>query len=566
MDSHEKQELVDPLPLRAERPRQRRQLTVVRGLGILLLSIPALLVLTFSGAYFYNMACPGEAVHKSHDYLSMYPGATHRPAETYEADQLLSNGTHEFRPTLVLVSLDGFRADYLDRGLTPNLINIGKQGLRADYMLPSFPSSTFPNHYTIVTGLYPGSHGIVSNVFYDTEFNDTFVYKDMVKARESRWWQGGEPIWVTAEKQGQRAAIDMWPGSTAIIRDTAPSYLIPFADNVHPTEKTQQVLEWLDLPLARRPTFLATYMPEVDQAAHARGPDSPQVNDAMQMFDEALGDLWTQIERRNLTHIVNIMIVSDHGMASTKAHKYAVYIDDIIDESKIIDVYNWPLGGIQPKDPSDVPEIYQNLTRASHGQPWQVYLRNDIPERFHYNHSSRVAPIYVIPEVPYYITTRAKDKMQSPGSESTIGVHGYDNMHPLMRATFVAAGPAFRSRNNAPMLYNSTWSHSDVDIQLAHDFSGEQMADDGMLVSDMSAQQDYLDLVRSALVSRPTDRVYRAEYDTLWGDAQLSSEMLRNIRHPPFENVELYGLMSRILNLDPAPNNGTVDFYRWWLR
>ncbi|KAJ2177462.1 hypothetical protein EV181_006525 [Coemansia sp. RSA 532] len=286
----------------------------------------------------------------------------------------------------------------------------------------------------------------------------------------------------------------------------------------------------------------------------------------MQMFDEALGELWTQIERRNLTHIVNIMIVSDHGMASTKAHKYAVYIDDIIDESKIIDVYNWPLGGIQPKDPSDVPEMYQNLTRASHGQPWQVYLRNDIPERFHYNHSSRVAPIYVIPEVPYYITTRAKDKMQSPGSESTIGVHGYDNMHPLMRATFVAAGPAFRSRNNAPMLYNSTWSHSDVDIQLAHDFSGEQMADDGMLVSDMSAQQDYLDLVRSALVSRPTDRVYRAEYDALWGDAQLSSEMLRNIRHPPFENVELYGLMSRILNLDPAPNNGTVDFYRWWLR
>ncbi|KAJ2359123.1 hypothetical protein GGF43_000289 [Coemansia sp. RSA 2618] len=580
MDSSEKHELVEPLTQRPGRERTRGRLTLVRGLGILLLSVPALLVFTFAGAYIYNKAYPnGEALH-AHDYLSINPANKHRPANAHAHDgQLLSNGTHMFRPTLVLVSLDGFRADYLDRGLTPNLLNIGKQGLRADYMLPSFPSSTFPNHYTIVTGLYPGSHGIVSNVFYDTEYNDTFVYKDMAKSRESRWWQGGEPIWVTAEKQGQRAAIDMWPGSTAVIHGKTPSYLIPFSENVHPTEKTQQVLEWLDLPLDQRPTFLATYMPEVDHAAHERGPDAPQVDAAMQMFDEALGDLWTHIAQRNLTHIVNLMVVSDHGMAASRAHKYAVYLDDIIDMSKVIDVYNWPLGGIQPKDPADVPEMYHKLKLASAGQPWHVYLRDDFPERFHYTHPTRVAPIYVIPEIPYYVTTRAKDVMQSPGSQSVIGVHGYDNMHPLMRATFVAAGPAFRSRDTAAApapAHNSTWSPSDADvvnIQLVSDTSDdmslEQVSDDGLRISDMDAQQEYLDLVRSALVSRPSqheDDEYRAVYDGLWGEDHLSQSKLRNIRHPPFENVELYGLMTRILDLSPAPNNGTSGFYRWWLK
>ncbi|KAJ1847791.1 hypothetical protein LPJ70_001353 [Coemansia sp. RSA 2708] len=571
MDSSEKDVLVEArVPELPRRERRRGRLVVVRGLGILLLCIPVVLVMMCAGAYIYNFAHPaGEPAHSAHDYLSMYPVNKHQPATGHAAD-LLSNGTHMFRPTVIMVSLDGFRTDFLDRGITPNLKHIGKQGLRADYMRPSFPSSTFPNHYTIVTGLYPGSHGIVSNVFYDTAVNDTFVYKDAVKSRESRWWEGGEPIWVTAEKQGQRAAIDMWPGSTAVIHGAKPSYLIPFAENVHPTEKTQQVLEWLDMPLDRRPTFLATYMPEVDHQAHERGPDAKQVNEAVQLVDEALGELWTEIAKRNLTHIVNLMVVSDHGMAASVAHKYAVYVDDIIDMSKVVGMYNWPLGGIQPKDERDVDDMYRKLKRASEGQPWKVYLREDIPKRFHYTHPTRVAPIYVIPEIPYYITTRAMDKGQSPGSESVIGVHGYDNMHPLMRATFVAVGPAFRSRDAAAPTpaRNSTLSdESDiVNIQFESEVSKEQLSDDGAHISDMGAQQDYLDLMRSALVSRPAENGLRAEYDYLWGESDFGEARLRNIRHPPFENVELYGLMARILSLAPAPNNGTADFYRWWLK
>ncbi|KAJ1941090.1 hypothetical protein EC988_006856, partial [Linderina pennispora] len=403
----------------AQRDTVRRRFGVVYWVGIALLTVPLALLTLGSTVLVYNCEHP------------------------LSNSSLLSNGTHQFKPTLILVSLDGFRPDYLDRGITPNLLEIGKQGLRADYMLPSFPSSTFPNHYTIVTGLYPGSHGIVSNEFYDNAINDTFVYKNAKKNVDPRWWNGGEPIWVTAEKQGVKAGIDMWPGSTAVIRGVKPSYVIPYMDRVHPTAKTQQLLEWLDLPIEKRPAFLATYMPEVDQAAHNNGPDAKPVNDAVQMVDEALGELHREIARRNLTHIVNLMVVSDHGMATTYARKYAIYVDDYIDVSRLHGIYGWPLGGIQPKDDADVPEMFRRLSLASQGQPWRVYLRRQIPRRFHYTHETRVAPIYIIPELPWYVSTRAADQYHASQIKSSemfppTGVHGYDNLHPLMRATFVA--------------------------------------------------------------------------------------------------------------------------------
>ncbi|KAJ2725907.1 hypothetical protein GGI07_000952 [Coemansia sp. Benny D115] len=604
-NSHEPQQQDEHRRQRHQHGEQRR-LLLVRNLGIFLLCIPVLLVFLCTAIYFYGIECPSNdstAHHQAHahhqEYLTMYPvnnkhnaaaDSTMPTEEQAEREHLVFNGTHWFRPTVVLVSVDGFRADYLDRNITPALRHIGKQGLRADYMIPSFPSSTFPNHYTIVTGLYPGSHGIVSNEFYDSQLNDTFVYKDATKNVQTKWWEGGEPIWVTAEKQGLRAGIDMWPGSTAVIHGSKPSYLIPFSNNVHPTEKTQQLLEWLDMPFERRPSFLATYMPEVDSAAHKLGPDAKQVNDAISMVDEALGDLWAAIAQRNLTNIVNLMIVSDHGMAASRAHKNAVYLDDYIDTDRVSGVYGWPLAGIQPKDLNDVPDMYSKLKAGSKGQPWKVYLREDVPERFHYTHPTRIAPIIVVPEVPYYVTTRASGRYhmrryRSEDQYPIMGVHGYDNMHPLMRATFVAVGPAFRSRDTkAPPFHTAKtlWSANTtmqfgedsegVHIQMAdgapdssNSVSAEQIIDDGALVSDMDAEQDYLDLVRNALVSSPRNS-YRAENDWLWGEGDLSEAQLRNIRSPPFENVELYGLMTKILGLVPAPNNGTAQFSRWWLK
>ncbi|KAJ2640344.1 hypothetical protein GGF44_002586 [Coemansia sp. RSA 1694] len=584
-----------------QREERSRHLFVARGVGIFLLLIPAGILLLCLGTYLYGGECPaagGPGPHAKPDYLSMNPANKHHPGDAHGVGQggarLVSNGTHWFQPTLILVSLDGFRADYLDRGITPELLRLGRRGLRADYMTPSFPSSTFPNHYSIATGLYPGAHGIVANVFYDTELNDTFVYTDSKTNIKPQWWEGGEPIWVTAEKQGQRAAIDMWPGSTAVIRGSKPSYVVPYASGVPPLAKIGQLVEWLDLAQDRRPSFLAAYMPEVDSAAHMLGPDAQAVNDAVRLVDGAVGELWRQIARRNLTHIVNVMVVSDHGMAATQAHKYAIYVDDIIDVARLRGIYGWPLGAIQPLDSADIQPMYRRLKRASRGQPWAVYLREDVPARFHYAHKSRVAPIMLIPELPYYVTTRASDKFHAAklGSREEFpvtGAHGYDNLHPLMRATFLAAGPAFRSRDVTapplspppplpPLPLPPLLRSEDGSAR------GQVEVDDGSRVSDMNAMQDYLDLVRNVLVAGPpsspssssssaltsprrtSSAGYQAEYDAMWGEDHLSESALRNIRHPPFENVELYAMMARILGLKPAPNNGTAEFSRWWLR
>ncbi|KAJ2806826.1 hypothetical protein H4R21_000715 [Coemansia helicoidea] len=583
MDDGEKDVLVHaaPTPPADRRARMRSRLAAVRGLGLLLLSIPAALVLLCTCVFIYNARCPasGPAPHATPDYLSMWPvnkhdGGAAAAAASAPARALASNGTHEFRSTLILVSLDGFRADYLGRGLSPNLVRLGREGLRADFMRPSFPSSTFPNHYSIATGLYPGSHGIVGNTFYDTALNATFVYTNTSISDQSRWWEGGEPIWVTAEKQGVRAAIDMWPGSTARIHGTRPSYVVPFSDSVPPGAKVQQLLEWIDLPLDRRPSLLAAYMPEVDHAGHVAGPDSDQVNSAVRLVDGALGDLREQLERRNLTHIVNLMVVSDHGMSSAVVHKNAIYLDDIIDVSRLTGLYGWPLAAVQPKDDRDIPEMFLKLQRASAGQPWKVYMREDLPQRFHYTHKTRVAPISVIPDLHYYVTTRDWDKSTggAPGAgEHVIGVHGYDNVDPEMRATFVAVGPAFRARDVAPRSANATLPASMAHIQRVAapraGVSKEQLSDDGAHISDMSAEQEYLELVRGALVSRPgAPALYHPEYDGLWGDSDLGEAALRYIRHPPFENVELYALMARVLGIEPAPNNGTGSFSSWWLK
>ncbi|KAJ2551867.1 hypothetical protein EV175_003527 [Coemansia sp. RSA 1933] len=505
----------------------------------LLLAVPAAcVVLLWMGVSYLGRW--GECNHESMKYHAVSTGK----------DTVLSNGTHWFRPTLVVVSLDGFRADYIDRGVTPELVKLGKRGLRAEYMEPSFPTSTFPNHYTLVTGLYPGSHGIVSNTFYDTQLNSTFVYTDPARSSDPRWWDQAEPIWVTAERQGVRAGVNMWPGSTAVIRGHRPTYVEPYKSGVTPASKVDKVLEWLDLPLEKRPALLATYMPEVDGAAHKMGPNDESVNSAARMVDAALGHLWTEIERRNLTDIVNLMVVSDHGMAESHSGDNAIYIDDIVDTTRLRGIYCWPLGGLEPYDARDVPGMYAALKKASVDQPWTVYLRDQMPHRFHYTFATRIAPIFVVPDMPYYVTTRANDAFYATGKRGApIGVHGYDNKHPLMRATFVALGPAFRPRDTEPPM----------SVHVMNNVDG-QVVPEAPRVSNMDAVQDYLELVRSATVTVPHEADVRA-----WGDGSLTETQLRRIRHPPFSNVELYALMARILQVDPAPNNGTTEFSRWWL-
>ena len=221
---------------------------------------------------------------------------------------------NDLRRTLILISIDGFRADYFEKYQHPNLNALAVEGVRAKWMTPSYPSLTFPNHYTIATGLYPEDHGIVGNDIYDPEFKAAFSMNKREEVQDGRWW-GGEPIWITAEKQGQRASATFFPGSEAEIEGKRPTFWKPFDNNVSDAERVDGLLSLIDLPAAQRPTFLTLYFSDIDHAGHESSPDSPEMAQAMTVVDSALDRLVRGLRSRNIYDQVNIIIVSDHGMA-----------------------------------------------------------------------------------------------------------------------------------------------------------------------------------------------------------------------------------------------------------
>ncbi|KAI9594178.1 alkaline-phosphatase-like protein [Syncephalis fuscata] len=352
---------------------------------------------------------------------------------------LYSNGTDWFAKTVVMISVDGMRADYLDHGQTSILTRMAREGVRAEYMQPSFPSTTFANHYTLVTGLYPESHGIISNTFYDPETNDTFWYTDPARSHDSKWW-GGEPIWVTAVKQKQRSAIHMWPGSSSEIAGHRPTYWDPFNKDTTPAQKANRILDWLDMPMGDRPQLIGAYIPAVDTAGHDFGPDSSEVDFALRQVDDMMSRLFNGLEQRNLTDIVNVIVVSDHGMTRVNEHQ-VIHLDNIIDMTKVASNHGFPLALLTPHSDKDIHSLYQALSKASQTSKFQVYLKESVPKHYHFSANERIPPIVCIPDLGWNFVT---------GNETirSKGMHGYDNRSRDMRASFLARGPAIKTSNN----------------------------------------------------------------------------------------------------------------------
>ncbi|KAF5656698.1 ectonucleotide pyrophosphatase phosphodiesterase [Fusarium heterosporum] len=370
--------------------------------------------------------------------------------------KLVSNGTALFAPTSLIISLDGFRADFLQRGLTPTLNSFVAQGVSPKWMHPSFPSVTFPNHYTLATGLYPESHGIVSNTFWDPELQSQFYYTHPAQSLDPKWW-GGEPFWVTAEKQGVRSAVHMWPGSEAHVLHTEPSLMDKFNGKETLDNKVSRIMEFLDMPGLEdktvnvnnmRPQLIAAYVPHVDSDGHKFGPNSTEIRQTIQKVDGMLGEIFHGLEERNLTNIVNVIIVSDHGMATTDISRL-IQLEDLIDMDKIEHIDGWPLYGLRPKDPDDLKPLYDQLKKKAKSNPnFQVYLRDvDMPERYHFSKHPRIAPLWVVPETGWAIVTKEEFDVKEGKKNNLVyhprGLHGYDHEHPLMRAIFIARGPAF---------------------------------------------------------------------------------------------------------------------------
>jgi predicted AlkP superfamily pyrophosphatase or phosphodiesterase len=347
----------------------------------------------------------------------------------------------DLKPTVILVSIDGWRWDYAQKYSAPTIRQLIARGVSAP-LIPSFPSKTFPNHYTIVTGLYPGHHGIVGNAVWDPLTSRRLTMANRTENQDPMWW-GGEPLWVTVQRAGGTAAPMFWPGSEAPILGQRARFWAPFDNGLSPNTRVDRVLRWLDLPVADRPTFLTLYFSDVDGAGHDSGPDSRAVAEAVGRVDRYLDRLIRGLSRRRLQDRVNLVIVSDHGMAEANASRVVVLDDYLaLDGIDIIDL-NPTLGMFPPAGREEA--VYQALAAAN--PHLKVFRKAESPPHWHFRDHPRVPPIVGVADEGWQVLRKATLESQiASGPRGSIGVHGYDPAEAIsMRGIFVASGPAFKS-------------------------------------------------------------------------------------------------------------------------
>lgn len=358
----------------------------------------------------------------------------------------------EREPITLLISIDGFRPDYLERGATPNLNALAAKGISAA-MRPSYPSKTFPNHWTLVTGLRPDRSGIVANKFLDAgKPGETFT----MMSDDPFWWNTAEPIWVTAEKAGIRTATAFWPGSNVawggerakewpnpMVGGTRPQDWVQFNQALSDRQRVDIVVDWMRRPADTRPRFVTLYFDEVDTAGHQYGPADPRTTEAVAAVDAAIGRLVEQLTA--LGQPVNFVIVADHGMAPI-AEDRVILLDSFSNTKDYDVVEDGVYASINPK-PGKVAKVEKALLGA-HGPHLTCYRKAEVPERFHYGKNPRVPAILCMPETGWTVVAH-KPKFKTQG-----GAHGYDNDAPEMRALFIGSGPAFKPLGKLPTFDN----------------------------------------------------------------------------------------------------------------
>lgn len=350
-------------------------------------------------------------------------------------------------PYVVLVSLDGFRHDYPERFPTPHLRRLAARGARGAALVPVFPTKTFSNHYSLATGMYAGRHGVVANEVYDPERGALFRVSDTLAVRDPRWY-GGEPIWVTAERQGMRTATFFWPGSEAPIGGVRPTYWKRYDASIPEEARVDTVLSWLRLPPERRPHLLTLYLSRVDEAAHRHGPESPQAEAAVRRADAVLGRLLEGIAALPVAERVNVVVVSDHGLRDvSRGTVYA--LEDYLPLEGVRTVNSGPFmqlffGGDTARRERAHAALRGRLPHA------RVFRREEIPEALHLRETPRAGDLLIVMDPPHQVeaTRRPAGWRPSPGN------HGYDPSDPEMHGIFVAAGPGVREGARLPAFEN----------------------------------------------------------------------------------------------------------------
>jgi predicted AlkP superfamily pyrophosphatase or phosphodiesterase len=347
--------------------------------------------------------------------------------------------TQPARPVVVLISIDGFRWDYLERFRPPILGQLAAAGVRSEGLIPVFPSKTFPNHYTVVTGLLPSRHGITSNNMVDPALPGRFTLSNREVQQDTRWW-GGEPLWVGVERQGHVAATMFWPGSDVEIAGGRPTYWRPYEHEFPNELRVDQLLAWLKQPESQRPTFLTLYFSDVDDAGHRAGPNAEETRKAVLDVDAAIGRLVRGVEQLGLAARANYVIVSDHGMTELSPDRVIV-LDDYIDLSTVDVIDSAPIVGVSPRPGVSVEAVYDAL--AGKHPAMQVYTRSSLPEEHGLRHHPRLPEVIGIADDGWHPTIR--DRRDAGSRQVPGGSHGYESRHRSMHGVLVAAGPQFKS-------------------------------------------------------------------------------------------------------------------------
>lgn len=379
------------------------------------------------------------------------------------------------QPPVILFSLDGFRAEYLQTwgGLLPVISKLKQCGTYTRFLRPVYPSKTFPNHYSIVTGLYPESHGLVDNKMYDPHRNASFTLRNAEKFHPS--WYQGEPVWITAMNQGLKTASFFWPGSDAKINGTYPNIYKEYNGSIPFETRVMSVLKWLQLPEDVRPHFYTLYLEEPDSSGHRHGPVSSAVIEALMKVDRIVGMLMDGLKQMNLDKCVNLLLLSDHGMEESRCENIA-YLTSYVNFSNDYIVVSGPAARLRPVRLPDeyfsfqYAELAKNLSCRQRDQHFKPLLKQHLPKRFHFANNDRIESLHFYSDPKWQVVKSPAEIKVCKG-----GFHGSDNLFRNMQALFIGYGPKLK--------------HS-TEVQ-------------------------------------------------------------------PFENIEIYNLMCDLLDIEPAPNNGT---------
>jgi predicted AlkP superfamily pyrophosphatase or phosphodiesterase len=349
------------------------------------------------------------------------------------------------KPYVILISLDGFRYDYAEKYNAVNIKALSATGVKAESMIPSYPSLTFPNHYTLVTGLYPSHHGLVSNYYYAPNRHDSYGMRDARTVKDGTWY-GGTPLWVLAEEQHILSASFYWVGSEAAIKGKLPTYYYNYNEAIPNTRRVEIIKDWLMLPPEKRPHLITVYFPETDHIGHKYGPDATETGVAVKVVDLAIGQLADAVRSTGLP--VSFIIVSDHGMAKIDLQKQ-MPLPAVVDTSHFIIPRGSELVMLYAKKKKYIKQTYKKLKAQE--KDYTVYLKKNMPANLHYSkkddRNNHIGDILLLPTWPATFYIKKPD--------TDIGSHGFNPyVVKEMQASFYAWGPAFKTNLIIPSFQN----------------------------------------------------------------------------------------------------------------